>query len=276
MNVKISIVMPFYNAEAYLSESIESILNQTFQDFELLALDDGSTDNGISIVKSFNDRRIRLISLEHNFIESLNYGLKISRGRYIARMDADDIMLSKRLQIQYDFMEENSDINVCGSWAESFGSICGIMQQESSHEAIISSLIMNNSLIHPTVIIRKSVFEQLSLNYLDYACAEDYKLWTDLALAGARFANIPEVLLRYRSSSNQVTNKYRDKMSHSSYRIRLEYIEGLINKMSNQDEQYWGFLEQAVLLLELDLLDFESFSKIVYYLYTSHLKAFVK
>lgn len=275
MNVKISIVMPFYNAEAYLSESIESILNQTFQDFELLALDDGSTDNSISIVKSFNDKRIRLISLEHNFIESLNYGLKISKGRYIARMDADDIMLPKRLQIQHDFMERNSDVDICGSWAESFGNICGTMQQESNHEAIISSLLMYNSLIHPTVMIRKSTLEQMRLSYLDYACAEDYKLWTDLALAGARFANIPEVLLHYRSSSNQITNKYRDKMSHSSYKIRLEYAEGLINRMSEEDERYWGLLEQAVQLLELDLLDFESFSQIVYQLYTSHLKVLV-
>lgn len=276
MNVKISIVMPFYNAEAYLSESIESILNQTFQDFELLALDDGSTDNGVSIVKSFKDRRIRLISLNHNFIESLNYGLKISKGKYIARMDADDIMLSKRLQIQHDFMEGNSNIDICGSWAESFGNICSIIQQECHHEAIISSLIMNNSLIHPTVMIRKSTLEKLELNYLDYACAEDYKLWTDLALGRARFANVPEVLLRYRSSPDQVTNKYRDKMSHSSYKIRLEYAESLINRMSEEEERYWRLLEQAVQLLELDLLDFESFSQIVYYLYSSHLKILSK
>lgn len=275
MNVKISIVMPFYNAAAYLSESIKSILNQTFQDFELLAIDDGSTDNSVSIVKSFNDERIRLISLDHSFIDSLNYGFKISKGKYIARMDADDIMLPKRLEIQYVFMEGNSDVDICGSWAESFGNSTGIIQYKSNHEEIISSLLLHCSMIHPTVMIRKSTLEQLGLNYLDYACAEDYKLWTDLALAGARFANISEVLLRYRSSSNQITTKYRDKMSHSSYKIRLEYAEGLINKMSEEDERYWGLLDQAVKLLELDLLDFESFSQIIYHLYTSRLKVLV-
>lgn len=275
MNIKISVVMPFYNAEAYLSESIESILNQTFQDFELLAIDDGSTDSSVSIVKSFNDERISLIPLDHNFIKSLNYGLKISRGKYIARMDADDIMLPKRLEVQHAFMEANSDVDICGSWAESFGDNRGIMQYASNHEVIVRSLLLYCSMIHPTVMIRKSTLEELDLNYLDYAYAEDYKLWTDLALAGARFSNIPEVLLRYRSSSNQVTNKYRDKMSHCSYKIRLEYAEGLINMMNEKDERYWGLLEQALQLLELELMDFECFSQIVYHLYLSQEKVLV-
>ena len=272
MNVEISIIMPFYNAEAYLTECVESILNQTFQDFELLAIDDGSTDSSASIVKSFYDERIRLITLDHNFIDSLNYDLKNSKGKYIARMDADDVMLPKRLEVQYAFMEENCDIDICGSWAEIFGNSSGVLQHASNHEAIVSSLILYCSMIHPTIMIRKSILEKLHLTYLDYACAEDYKLWADLALAGARFTNIPEVLLRYRSSSDQVTNKYRDMMSHSSYKIRLEYVEGIMNLMNEEDKRYLGLFEESVQLLELDVIDFESFSQIVYQLYSSHLK----
>ncbi len=275
MNAKISIVLPFYNAEAYLSESIESIVNQTFQDFELLAIDDGSTDGSVSIVKSFDDKRIRLISLNHNFIESLNYGLKVSKGKYIVRMDADDIMLPKRLEVQHNFMEANLDIDVCGSWAQSFGNNNGTIKYESNHKTIISSLLLYCCMIHPTVIIRKTTLDQLGLNYLDYPYAEDYKLWTDLALAGARFENIPEVLLQYRSSSDQVTNKYKDKMSHSSYKIRMEYAEVLMNRICEEEERYLGIFEQAVHLLDLDILDFESFSQIVYQLHTNHLKALV-
>lgn len=275
MSVKISIILPFYNAEEYLAESIESILGQTFTDFELLAIDDGSTDGSAAVVKSFIDKRIRLITLENNFIESLNYGLKISKGKYIARMDADDIMLPKRLEVQYAYLEGNSDVDICGSWAEIFGNSGGIMRYGNNHDDIVSSLLLHCSMIHPTVMIRKSTLEQLGLIYLDYAFAEDYKFWTDLALAGARFANLPEVLVLYRSSPNQVTNKHRDKMSHSSYKIRLEYAEGLMNMLNEKDERYWGILEQTVQLLELDLIDFESFSKIVYQLYTSHLKVFV-
>lgn len=272
MNVEISIIMPFYNAEAYLTECVESILNQTFQDFELLAIDDGSTDSSASIVKSFCDERISLITLDHNFIDSLNYGLKNSKGKYIARMDADDVMLPKRLEVQYAFMEENCDIDICGSWAEIFGNSSGVLQHASKHEAIVSSLILYCSMIHPTIMIRKSILEKFHLTYLNYACAEDYKLWADLALAGARFTNIPEVLLRYRSSSVQVTNKYRDMMSHSSYKIRLEYAEGIMNLMNEEDKRYLGLFEESVQLLELDVIDFESFSQIVYQLYSSHLK----
>jgi glycosyltransferase involved in cell wall biosynthesis len=272
MNIKISILMPFYNAEAYLSESLESILNQTFEDFELLAIDDGSTDNSVSIVKSFDDKRIRLISLDHNFIESLNYGLKVSKGKYIVRMDADDIMLPKRLEVQHNFMEANLDIDVCGSWAERFGNNRGTIKYESEHEGMTSSLLLYCCMIHPTVIIRKTTLDQLGLNYLDYPYAEDYKLWTDLSLAGARFATIREVLLQYRFSSDQVTSKYRDTMSHSSYKIRMEYAEALMNRICEEEEQYLGIFEQAIQLLDLDILDFESFCQIVFHLYSSHLK----
>ena len=170
-------------------------------------------------------------------------------------MDADDVMLPKRLEVQYAFMEENCDIDICGSWAEIFGNSSGVLQHASKHEAI-----------------RKSILEKFHLTYLNYACAEDYKLWADLALAGARFTNIPEVLLRYRSSSDQVTNKYRDMMSHSSYKIRLEYAEGIMNLMNEEDKRYLGLFEESVQLLELDVIDFESFSQIVYQLYSSHLK----
>ncbi|MFV8268603.1 glycosyltransferase family 2 protein [Flavobacterium sp. GT2N3] len=103
-------------------------MEQTFTDFELLAIDDGSTDGSVAVIKSFNDKRIHLITLEHNFIASLNYGLKISKGKFIARMDADDIMLPNRLQIQHDFMERKFNVDICANCAESFGNTCGTMQ----------------------------------------------------------------------------------------------------------------------------------------------------
>lgn len=272
MSVKISIILPFYNAETYLSDCIESILAQTFTDFELLAINDGSIDGSANVVKKFNDKRIQLITLENNFVESLNYGLTISNGKYIVRMDADDLMFPKRLEIQYEFMERYSEIDLCGSWAESFGEVVKIMQYEHSHEAIISSMLLYNCIIHPTVIIRKSTVLNLKLKYKDYSYADDYKFWTDFALSGARFANIPQPLIYYRTSSNQLTNKYWDNMSFASNKIRLEYAEGIINRMIEDDERYLSLMEQIIYLFEVDLLNFELFTRMLYHLFKNHLE----
>jgi glycosyltransferase involved in cell wall biosynthesis len=103
----VSIVMSMYNAEKYLGETIDSILEQIFTDFELIIVDDGSTDNSVNIVKAYTDGRIKLVLCEHDYINSLNTGLFCATGKYIARMDADDIMPVDRLEIQYEFMEKN-------------------------------------------------------------------------------------------------------------------------------------------------------------------------
>lgn len=120
---KISVVMPVWNATKYLPQSIESILNQNFDDFELIIIDDGSTDRSVEIVNSYRNRDRNIVVCEnpHNFINSLNTGIALSRGEYIVRMDADDIMLPDRLEVQFCFMEENPEIDVCGSWMEIFG-----------------------------------------------------------------------------------------------------------------------------------------------------------
>ena len=112
-NPAISIVMPMYNSANYIQNSIQSILSQTFRDFELLIIDDGSVDNSIELVCKISDSRIKLHQNKHDFIGSLNLGLNLSGGKYIARMDSDDIMHPDRLKIQYAFMEENPEIDIC-------------------------------------------------------------------------------------------------------------------------------------------------------------------
>ena len=118
---QISVCIPVYNASPFLRECIDSILAQTFIDFEILIVDDGSTDNSSDIVLSYTDSRIRLIKKNHDYIGSLNLLLREARGKYIARMDADDIMLKERLQIQYDFMEKHKDVDILGSAMQCFG-----------------------------------------------------------------------------------------------------------------------------------------------------------
>lgn len=206
---KISIVMPVFNAENYLHESIGSILSQTFTDFELIIIDDGSTDSSRDIVKSYPDNRIILIENPHNFIRSLNSGINVSRGKYIARMDADDCMLPHRLEIQYQYMEDNPDIDICGTWMETFGDRSQIVKTSVKHDDIALHLLKGNSLCHPTVIMRKDALRRCksypNLYQLKYIYAEDYKLWVDLIKNGLKFANTPEVLLQYRISQKQAS-----------------------------------------------------------------------
>ena len=255
----ISIVMPVYNASPkYLRDSIDSVLNQTFGDFELLIINDGSTEaEGIDFIKTYQDPRIRLITNPHNFIDTLNRGIAESKGKYIARMDADDIMLPNRLQVQYDFMETHSEIDVCGSWYEAFGKSENIIRLQTEHKAIVSSLLFHNTMAHPTIMLRKSSVckEGTDLYRHGYICAEDYKLWTELAIKGLRFANIPEVLLKYRISNSQVTSVRRTEMLQSSQKIQMEYVELLMQQILEQDESFFDFFNSLIGLVNEKRID---------------------
>jgi len=268
----VSIIIPVYNAGEYLPECLDSIIKQIFPDFELLIIDDGSTDNSIDIIKSFPDRRIRLIMNKHDFIGSLNLGLNEAKGKYIARMDADDIMLSHRLQTQYDFMETNPDIDICGSYAESFGELKDIIQRPVKQTDIVSSMLLSNPIIHPSVMIRRSILRQSGCLYqYGYACAEDYKLWTDLALKGFKFANIPEPLLLYRISPQQVTQVFQNDMVVSSLKIGLEYAEAVMEQLVEKEERYGNLFNALIELFNDELISPKTFLQAIYPVCREHI-----
>ena len=268
----ISIVMPVYNANPdYLRESIESIINQTFRDFELLIIDDGSTETqGIDCIQACRDSRIRLIHNPHDFVDSLNKGIAESKGKYIARMDADDIMLPHRLQTQYEFMETHPEIDVCGSWMETVGLHNEIVKLQGAHDDIAKSLLLGNSMAHPTVLLRKSSVcrDGTNLYPKGYDCAEDYKLWTDLAVKGLRFANIQEVLLKYRISDQQVTKIRQKEMQQSAYRIQMEYAEQLMQKMTNEEERFFELFELLIRLHNEGVIKGKQMLSVIYQLYS--------
>ena len=270
----VSVLMPIYNASAYLREALESVLQQTFTNFELLVIDDGSTDNSIEIVNSYHDQRIRLFRNTHNFIATLNKGIDVATGKYVARMDADDVMLPHRLETQFNFMETHPDIDISGSYAESFGIKQHVMQSATEHKKIIASLLLNNSIIHSTIILRRSTFENnAAFRYPEgYPCAEDYKLWTVLAANGLRFATIPEVLLRYRRSLTQVTERNFDDMFESSLRIRMEYAQLVIEQIVEKENRYFDFFEQLIDLSNEGLINQISLPHIVHQVYISFLE----
>jgi glycosyltransferase involved in cell wall biosynthesis len=257
--------MPTFNTPLeYLKESVESVLKQTFADFELLIIDDGSTGTtGIEWLGTLQDQRIRIIRNHHDFIDSLNRGIAESKGKYIARMDSDDMMKPNRLQRQYDFMEEHPEIDVCGSWMELFGNQNEIVKLRTKHKEIVTDLLLSNQLAHPTVMLRKTSVckNETDLYKKGYDFAEDYKLWTDLAIKGLQFANIPEVLLKYRCSENQVTNTRQKEMAQSSLKIQVEYAEEVIEKIVKKEKKYELFFRELVKLCNGRFISIDVFLK---------------
>lgn len=208
LNPRISIIMPVYNADNYLSESIESILSQSFNDFEFMIYNDGSSDNSDQIIRSYSDKRIRYFNFEQNIgiVYILNHGLKCSKGDYIARMDADDISMLTRFEEQVAFMEANPTVGICGTWFENFGTITGIAKTPILEEEVQLSFFYGTPLGHPTVMMRRSMLEQFNLRYNnDFLYAEDYELF-ERASVHFPILNIPKVLLQYRKHPTQVTN----------------------------------------------------------------------
>lgn len=216
--------MPVYNCESFIEESVESILNQTITDFEFLIIDDSSTDKTVARIKSYDDPRINLIQKPVNtgYVDSLNLGLSFARGKYVARMDGDDISVSERFAKQFAYMEENEQVVVCGSLCYRMGEN-RIIYAPENHETIKLALLRENALVHPSVMMRKEALNKLSTVYdVDKEPAEDYDLWVRLVPIG-KLHNLQEVLLNYRVHDNQVTKKRKDQqlMNAASCRIKL-------------------------------------------------------
>ena len=270
-NPLVSIIMPIYNASLYIHEAIESVLNQTYSNYEFIIIDDGSTDQSNKIIENYHDERIIHIRSNHDFIASLNLGLKKSSGKYIARMDGDDIMLPTRLEIQVNFMENNPEIAICGSAAEQFGDIIGKMPVEKDHNKLRALMLITNPMIHPSIIMKKSELGH-HVYSKGYDYAEDYKLWTDLAVQGKRFANIPDVLLRYRTSPKQVSSIHKRTMYMSSLKVQTEYADNIMESILNKDNFYFDFFDQSINLCNNKRISVTSFLHIIYSTYCDYLK----
>ena len=235
---EITVLMPVRNGERYIKESIDSVLNQTLTDFEFLIIDDGSTDRTVEIIQGYTDKRIRLVRKEHQFIQNLNEGLELASGSYIARMDADDIMHTERLRIQLKRMKKNPDITVCGTWAKIF-SDKGNERKISHlgygiiHEPVLE-LLKYNMLLHPSVMIKKEFLLNHHIEYQNYPCVEDYKLWFDIAKAGGILFVEPQELLMFRRSDTQVTVTKKKEMSLGSIRLRKEILLYLLSIYNNK------------------------------------------
>ena len=222
----ISVIMSVYNAEKYVGDCIRSILGQTFTDFEFIIINDASTDSSPEIIKSFKDKRIRLLNNRERSYPTRNKGLRVARGKYICIMDADDISLPHRFERQVLFMDNNPEYGLAGSGYRVLGQDQDLFR-ESDYEKIKVQLMRNNCFIHPSVIIRHDMLKKHNLRYIrKYYYSSDY----DFIARAARYfpvTNIPEVLMHYRVHEGQVTMQFRAKQAELADEISLEQVKYL-------------------------------------------------
>ena len=204
---KITVLMSVYNGLPYLEEALDSILTQTFTDFEFLIIDDASTDKSSEILNTYakKDSRIRIITNEKNIGlgASLAKGMELAKGKWVARIDSDDVAESNRLQVQHDFANKNPHLDIIGSSAidiDEAGNVLGKREVPTKHEEIVD-IIWTCPIVHPSVFLKKESILKVG-NYYNYRRRQDYNLWFRCVKHGLKFANISEPLLRYRFDDN--------------------------------------------------------------------------
>lgn len=213
MSPLVSVLMPAYNAEKYLAEAIESILNQTFKDFELIIINDGSTDKTEEIIDKYAKKDERIIYLKNDknrkISRTLNRGMDEAKGKYLARMDTDDISVEDRFEKQVKYMEENPDCGVLGACFLSFmgenrEETTPNIRPENDHNIRLHGIYCCQ-FAHPTVMMRKSVFDENNLRYNpDFDGCEDFELW-HRAKKFTKFHNLQEFLLYYRMHGENIS-----------------------------------------------------------------------
>ena len=217
----VSILMPVYNTAPYLKEAVDSILSQTFTDFELIVLNDCSPDNAEEILDPYNDPRIVRYQGERNagLANILNVGLDMARGKYIARMDSDDISLPNRLEVQVNFLKSHPDIDLVSVGMQLFGRKEDVWIREQNPEKNKINALFFSPVLHASSMWRKEPFEKLGLRFRqEMVPAEDYDLWTRALLAGLRLANMPDILYKYRIRSEQATSQ-TDKITMKTHEV---------------------------------------------------------
>lgn len=202
---KVSILLPTYQSDKHLKDTLCSIASQTFQDYELLIIDDGSTDQTLEIIQQFSDKRVRIVEGNRKGLaDALNVGIMSAEGEYIARIDADDIMTDRRLEKQVVYMEKHPEVAVCGGWQQYFGLSTYLHAPPASADQCRANLLFRCDLCHSTVMLRRSFFIEHKLLYNSYYAAEDFELWTRVLCFG-EITNLQEVIGLYREDGQGIT-----------------------------------------------------------------------
>ena len=226
MAQEISVIMSVYNAEKYLLESVTSVLSQEDVDFQLIIVNDGSSDNSINILSLIEEQDERVVVINQDnmgLAASLNTAINISTGEYIARMDADDIADSKRLSKQLNFLKKNRNTGIVGSYVHVFGDGKErVWKYPINNNECDVALLFLNPLAHPAVMFRRSVVDDIGLYDLSFEYDQDYELWAR-ASSSHRISNIPDILLKYRIHNNQMGSVF-SKTARIESQKRTQYL----------------------------------------------------
>jgi glycosyltransferase involved in cell wall biosynthesis len=245
---RVSVLMSVYNGERFLINSVESILEQTFPDFEFLIIDDGSTDSTWEILEKYADKEARIILVRNEknigLTRSLNKGLALARGEYLARQDADDISLPQRLEMQVKFLDAHPEVSLVGTGMEIIdenGKILALHQPPTDHESIAAELLIkNNSVGHSTVMARLDILKELRGYNERLPYAQDYDLWWRLCRK-RKIANLPEILVKWRDTPGNISRAHRADQLEYIFATSIAAIRESLKDKTLDEEAYRRF-----------------------------------
>lgn len=265
---KVTVILPVYNGERYLREAIDSVLAQTYTDFELWVVNDGSTDGTVAIVDSYVDPRVRHIDNPHNMglVATLNHAFAMVKTPYIARMDDDDLWHPKKLELQMALLESRPDVGVCGTSIHKFGDIDAVHVFPEESDALKVGLLFYCMMSHPSVVYRRSMLQETGLTYRqDYFPAEDYKMWVDV-LQHSKIYNLQQPLVEYRQHGGQICREKKveqiaQERKLQEEQLRLVYphpteeelkfhLDRFVTLHPNSDKEVRNFHQWAKLICE--------------------------
>lgn len=233
----ISVILPVFNAERYIRDAVQSILDQTWLDFELILIDDGSTDGTLQLLRGFEacDHRVVLVFRENRgLVATLNEGLDLAQGQWIARMDADDIAIKDRFARQLQWLE-STGADICGTWVQFFGtSDHRIVKHPVSDPAIKTALFFGSVFAHPSVMMRASLAKKLRYDK-DWERCEDYDFWQRAASANWKMTNLPDVLLMYRQHDAQISTASTGVQQELTQNIRRRHWVMMCSKLGAKE-----------------------------------------
>ncbi len=234
----ISVILPVYNGLPFLEKAVDSVLQQTMMDFEFIIIDDASTDKSFEVLKTFTDCRIILLKNPKNLglISTLNLGLSMAKGEYIARMDQDDICRPNRFEVQYAFMQANPDVTACGAFAKIIDTD-EVVQYPTESMDIKIALLEKNVFVHPTMFFRRKELLELGMQYdINYKSAEDYHLFYKLSYC-SKVVNLETVLLDYRIHKSQISTADAGTQKETADKVRIDVIEKFLDRTLDNDEK---------------------------------------
>ncbi|WP_048689706.1 glycosyltransferase family 2 protein [Catenovulum maritimum] len=244
----ISVVIPVHNCAPYLEAAISSIRNQTYQNLEIICVDDGSTDSSLDLLQKISkeDNRVKVFSVDSIGISrTLNLAIENASGDYIARMDADDLSIPSRIQIQKKFLDDNADVDIVGSWLELFGLREEVWYYRQYDEFIKAMMLFrHNGFAHNGILVRKRFYKQFQYKP-EFDGVEDLELWTRAIIEKpeVKFANIPQILTKYRIHNTQTSSTQVEHQNRLHRIIIKRYLEFIMGELTRQElELHWKFV----------------------------------